>query len=61
MKGGKKVEAVICIAAIWSAELICTVLMARFAPEQMTWYRWYAPTIGAIGTLTILAQTGLLK
>lgn len=52
--------AAICIAGIWITALAGTALMARFAPEQMTWYRWYAPIVTAIGTLNVLLLSGII-
>lgn len=58
--GGEKVIAAICIAGIWGAALVGVALMERWAPEQMTWYRWYAPIVTAIGTLNVLLLGGII-
>ena len=49
------------IAVIWIGAAISIYMASKHTPEIMPWYPWYALVMSVIGTLTILAQTGLFE
>lgn len=61
--GGKEDEEVAwaCIAVIWIGAVTSVCMASKHTPEIMPWYPWYALVMSVIGTLTILAQTGLFE
>ena len=59
-KGGEEV-AWVYIAVIWIGAVTSVCMASKHTPEIMPWYPWYALVMSVIGTLTILAQTGLFE
>lgn len=51
----------VCIAVIWIGAVTSVCMASKHTPEIMPWYSWYALVMSVIGTLTILAQTGLFE
>lgn len=54
-------NALLLIGLIWAVGGAAALVCRKLTPEIWWWYKWYAPTVGLIGTLAILAGSGLLE